>query len=231
MKWDFFSTGVGSGGGREPRFVRLGLVEQTLFNDLLFPLVERCNIRGARLTFRQLADRYAMGDPPLLDVNSPDGIAALSRLQPNLMVCIRYGQILRGNVLNLPDLGILNLHSGLLPQYRGAVASFWSLLHHADDLGMTLHWIDSEAIDAGPIIATTRQPLDSGQSYFSQTLSLYREGVAALINTIATIASGDTPAVVPAGGRVPIFQSPTRLRLTALKAQRAYCSQRPIYGA
>lgn len=204
----FFSQRVGPIKDRDHRLLRLGFMEQTLFTDLLFPLMEEHGLLAERFTFRQLAERFCEVIRPLTNINSPEESALLAAFAPDLIISIRFGQILRRGVLKLPTVGTLNLHSGLLPAYKGVMASFWSLLHRADHLGMTLHWIDSESIDDGPIIATTRQPVSVTRSYFRQTLSLYPDGVAILVAAINEIVGGSMPESQPGTGRGAYFSFP-----------------------
>ena len=220
----FFSRGVGANTQRDQRLTRLGFVEQTLFNDLVFPLVEQRQTLGRRLTFAQLADRAGCAETAIADINSDADRGLLAAFQPDVLVSIRFGQILQPPVLALPPHGTLNLHSGRLPQYRGVMATFWSLLDGADQLGMTLHWIDSEGIDVGPTIATTAQALQSGASYFKQTQGLYRAGVAALLGAIATIARGQLPeSQLPTGeGRYFTFPDADALDRFESKGYRLF---------
>lgn len=209
----FFSQRVGPAKDRDHRLLRLGFMEQTLFTDLLFPLADQHGLVGERFTFRQLADRFSEVIRPLKNINAQEERALLSAFAPDLMISIRFGQILQRPVLELPTVGTLNLHSGLMPAYRGVMASFWSLLNHADHLGMSLHWIDSEKIDDGPIIATTRQPVSGAHSYFRQTLSLYPDGVATLINAVNEIADGSLPESQPGVGQRAYFSFPNSVAL------------------
>lgn len=209
----FFSSRVGLKAPRDPRLVNLAFVEQTLFNDYLFPLIERLDSAGSKLTFNQLAARFSDGSPALIDTHSEAGRSVLGTFRPDLIVSIRFGQILGREVLDLPSLGTLNLHSGLLPQYRGVMATFWSLLHGAAQLGTTVHWIDSEAIDAGPLLATTLQARDHEQSYLQQTLSLYRDGVAALLSVIDTLTGGAVPQAMTREGAGAYYSFPTAPQL------------------
>ncbi len=53
-------------------------------------------------------------------INTPDGVAALTGMNPELLVVAAYGQILSKDVLAVPPLGGVNVHASLLPKYRGA---------------------------------------------------------------------------------------------------------------
>ena len=65
----------------------------------------------------------------------------LRDVRADLLISIRFGMILGTEALGLPPRGVLNLHSGLLPQYRGVLATFRALLNGDAEIGCTLHWI------------------------------------------------------------------------------------------
>ena len=83
--------------------------------------------------------------------NSDDVVAWLQDLCPDLIV-VTGGPILRKPVFGLPRLGTLNMHSSLLPHYRGTQAEFWQVLDERwDTCGITIHYID-DGVDTGRIL-------------------------------------------------------------------------------
>jgi methionyl-tRNA formyltransferase len=85
-------------------------------------------------------------------VNHPDVLALTRRLKPDLM-CVFGTSLIRGDLLKEGRLGIVNLHGGLSPDYRGADCTFWALYNREPEkVGCTLHWIDA-GIDTGGLIA------------------------------------------------------------------------------
>ena len=93
-------------------------------------------------------------------INAPAGISRVQAFAPDLIVSIRFGEILRWPVIRSARFGVLNLHSGLLPAFRGVMATFWAMLGSAPRYGTTLHWIEDSGIDSGTIISESAQPLD-----------------------------------------------------------------------
>nr|WP_256489398.1 formyltransferase family protein [Pleionea sp. CnH1-48] len=87
-------------------------------------------------------------------------------------------------------MGILNLHSGLLPQYQGVMATFWAMLNNETHIGTTLHTIEDAQIDRGSIIATTQLTVDYKQSYLWHVLNLYQDGVQTMLDAVNTLAEG-----------------------------------------
>ena len=76
----------------------------------------------------------------------------IQNLKPDLLVSAYFSQILKPDVISIPKIGVLNVHPGWLPAYKGAMAYFWVLKHGGDKGGVTVHWID-EGIDTGDVLA------------------------------------------------------------------------------
>ena len=75
-------------------------------------------------------------------------IAELRRLAPDIIVVIAYGQILPRAILELPKYGCLNVHTSLLPKYRGAAPIQWAILNDEKETGVTTMRMD-EGLDTG----------------------------------------------------------------------------------
>ncbi len=203
----FYSSRVGGGPGPIQALELLRFFEQSLFNELLFPALSTAAARGELLGFADLGERWQVPIEPLNGVNSDAARRTLADGAPDLFVSIRYGGILREAVIALPRLGVINLHSGLLPQYRGVMATFRAMLAGDEEIGTTLHTITDAGIDTGGIIGTRRQPVDYQHSYLWNVLKLYPAGVEMLLSAIESLASGEplTVAPQPAGGNYYSF--------------------------
>jgi methionyl-tRNA formyltransferase len=146
---------------------------------------------------------------PLLDAallpqpNTATGRAVLENLEPDLVVSVRYRRILKREAIAIPRLGVLNLHSGVLPDYKGVMATFWAMLHDETEIGATLHRIVDDGIDTGPVIGIRRIPADYGATYLANVLRLYSPGCDMMVEAIETLEAGGTlPAAAQhTGGR------------------------------
>ena len=152
-----------------------------------------------RLGFDELGSHYSVADAPLNNINEPSGLAALQHFNPDLMVSIRFGKILKDQAIACASMGVINLHSGLLPSYRGVMPTFWAMLAGETDIGMTLHWVPDATIDTGTIIAASSQPCDLHASYVANVWALYDPGVDLMLQAISAIESGEL-----AQPRVPV---------------------------
>ncbi len=167
-------------------------VEQAIPNEMLFPLVSRCvPLVGRSLTFDEL-HTFSDGVPlSVVNLNAPDGLALLDGFAPEVILTIRYGHILRDRAIGHAKHGVINLHSGLLPQYRGILSTLYAMANGDADIGCTLHWIVDPGIDSGPIIAVARRPVEQGRSMLWHIMSLYPLGVPLIVEAVRRLTSGE----------------------------------------
>jgi methionyl-tRNA formyltransferase len=85
-------------------------------------------------------------------------ISELRALKPDLMVVVAYGQILPQALLDVPTHGCLNVHTSLLPKYRGAAPIQWAIADGEPETGVTIMKMDA-GLDTGPILSTRRTPI------------------------------------------------------------------------
>jgi methionyl-tRNA formyltransferase len=91
-------------------------------------------------------------------VNSPEGVAMLRSLNPDLLVVAAYGQILSKEVLSIPTHGAINVHGSLLPKYRGAAPVAWAILNGETETGVTIIRMTA-GLDAGDMLAKAAIPI------------------------------------------------------------------------
>lgn len=125
-------------------------------------------------------------------------IAQLKALRPDLIVVAAYGQILPPAILELPRFACVNVHTSLLPKYRGAAPIQWALLNGETETGATLMKMDA-GLDTGAILAqeiTAISPQDNAQTLQDRLAKL---GAELLVKTIPDYVAGRiTPRPQPA---------------------------------
>jgi methionyl-tRNA formyltransferase len=84
-------------------------------------------------------------------INTPEGVAALQAMRPELMVVAAYGQILSNEVITTPTVGIINVHASLLPKYRGAAPVAYAILNGETTTGVTIIKV-TPGLDSGDMI-------------------------------------------------------------------------------
>ncbi len=127
-------------------------------------------------------------------------IAQLRQLQPELIAVAAFGQILPPSILELPRFGCVNVHTSLLPKYRGAAPIQWAILNDEPETGVTIMKMDV-GLDTGDILAqasTAIRPEDTAATLHDRLAAM---GAELLTRTIPEFAAGKIqPRPQPAEG-------------------------------
>lgn len=121
-----------------------------------------------------------------------DGVDDLRALDPDLCVTAAFGQILSQEVLDIPKIGTVNVHSSLLPKYRGSAPINWAVMEGETVTGVTTMMTD-KGLDTGDILLKKEVPILPGETAEELTVRLAPIGAELLIETIRRIVSGDCP--------------------------------------
>ena len=133
----------------------------------------------------------AHGIPVFQPVKLRDGtaLAQIQELAPELIVVAAYGRILPDDILAAPPRGCINVHSSLLPKYRGAAPINWAVLNGDSETGVTIMHMAHD-LDAGDIIDQAATPIDPDETVVSLHDRLAQMGAALLVRSVADIAAG-----------------------------------------
>ena len=138
----------------------------------------------------------AMGLPVYQPAKMRDGeaLAILQELKPDLIAVAAYGKILPVDILELPRLGCVNVHSSLLPKYRGAAPINWAILNGEDETGVTIMYM-AEGMDTGDILAQAKTPIDINENAAQLFDRLAVMGADLLVETVKELDVGTAKAV------------------------------------
>jgi len=178
---------------REPKFKIVAVVTQP----------DRPKGRDLKLQPSPVKELALRAGIPVLQpekARADDFFDALKQFQPDLIAVAAYGQILPQRILDLPRLGCLNVHTSLLPKYRGASPIQSAILHGDAETGVTIMKMDA-GLDTGAILTQERTPIEDLDN--AQTLHdrLAQIGAKLLVHTISDCAAGKIqPRPQPAEG-------------------------------
>lgn len=110
-------------------------------------------------------------------------------LKPELIVVAAYGKILSEELLNYPKFGSINVHSSLLPKYRGAAPINWAILNGESETGVSIMYM-AAALDAGDVIKQVKTPIDPKENAQVLTERLAELGAEALSETVKAMQNG-----------------------------------------
>jgi len=152
---------------------------------------------GRHLTLTPAAiktEAISAGIPVLQPEKAGDATAELAALQPELLVVMAYGQILRNDILTLPSLAIINLHASLLPKYRGASCIQAAIDAGDAETGVTALHVVRE-LDAGDVILAKSLPIAADETAGSLHERLARLAPDVLAETLTKLAARTAPRI------------------------------------
>lgn len=127
----------------------------------VFTKVDKVNGRGNKITFSPVK-QFALDNG--IDVIQPKSLRVdetynlIKKYNPDLIVVVAYGMIIPKNIIDIPKFGIINVHSSLLPKYRGAAPIHAAIINGDDKTGVSIMYI-SEGLDEGDVILTKETPI------------------------------------------------------------------------
>lgn len=124
-----------------------------------------------------------------VSLKGDEAIHVLERLAPELIVVAAYGKILPKAILDLPKYGCINVHSSLLPKYRGAAPINWAILNGDTETGVTIMYM-AEGLDTGDIISQRATPINPDETVESLHDRLSEIGAELLGETVFAIHDG-----------------------------------------
>jgi methionyl-tRNA formyltransferase len=143
------------------------------------------------------------------NINSIDSLNILKKFEADLLISIAGNQIFKKPLIELAPKGCINLHTALLPKYRGLMPSFWVLKNNEKKTGVSVFFVD-EGIDSGSIIVQKEVdilPNDSQQSLIKRTKKI---GMDAIIEAIERIRNNDLNLLSNNNDEMTYYSFPTK---------------------
>jgi methionyl-tRNA formyltransferase len=116
-------------------------------------------------------------------------LRSLSALEPDLGVVAAYGKLLPEALLQIPRLGMINVHGSILPRWRGAAPVHRAVIAGDSETGITIMRVVKE-LDAGAMLAIRRRPIGPDETSVEVEHDLARIGADLLVETVDALAMG-----------------------------------------
>ena len=145
-------------------------------------------------TIDRQAARHGIACRVVKDVNAPAYVTELRRLAPDLLVSVAASQIFKPDLLSVPRLAAVNVHTGPLPGYRGMMPVFWQMYDKRKSIVVTLHTMTPE-IDVGSILLQREVPLNGDRSLDLVIRKMKREGARTLLELLERYRAGTVEPV------------------------------------
>ncbi len=148
--------------------------------------------RGMEVQFSAVKKAASQMSVPIFQpekASAPEVVGELQKLKPDVIVVVAYGQILKKSVLDLPKLGCVNIHSSLLPRWRGAAPIHWALLSGDTETGVTTMRL-VEKLDAGDILLQSKTQVHNTDTVSVLHDRLAKIGAELIVQTLDGLEKG-----------------------------------------
>lgn len=127
-------------------------------------------------------------------VKDPAFLEEITKMAPDIIVVVAYGQLLPKSLLELPKLGCINVHASLLPKYRGAAPIHWAIINNEQQTGVTTMYMDV-GMDTGDMILKSETKIGPNDTTGMLHDKLMIDGARLLRETLDLIEAGQAPRI------------------------------------
>lgn len=162
----------------------------------VFTKLDKPNARGNKINYSPVKE-YALAND--LKIYQPQNfkekeiIEEIKKIQPDLIVVVAYGKILPKEVIEIPKYGIINVHSSLLPKYRGAAPINAAIINGDKKSGVSIMYVEEE-LDAGAVILQGETDIVEDDTFLTLHNRLKDMGAELLLKAIKLIENGKVEA-------------------------------------
>lgn len=187
------------------------LIDEGFCTAAVFTQPDRQSGRGHKMLpppVKTLALEFSLPVFQFEKVRTPEGVAALQSLAPDLLITAAYGQILTQEILDIPKMGCINVHASLLPKYRGAAPVQWAVINGEKKTGVTT-MMTALALDAGDMLEKDEVPIPDDMTAGELYGQLSRLGAQTLKRTLFKLLEGTlarTPQDETKASYFPMFK-------------------------
>ena len=146
-------------------------------------------MEAAKSPVRLAAEAHAIPVVTPEKASDPGFIRHVTDLSPDCIVVVAYGQILRRSLLDIPLMGVVNVHASLLPAYRGAAPINRAIIDGRVVTGVTTMLLD-EGVDTGDVLLSREIPIGPDETAGQLAERLADDGARLLIETIEALKEG-----------------------------------------
>lgn len=158
----------------------------------VFTKVDKPNARGKKINFTPVKEFALNNEIAVYQPNSvktEETIEIVRGLEPDLIVVVAYGKIIPQEIIDIPKYGIINVHSSILPKFRGAAPINAAIVAGDKETGVTIMDIELE-LDAGDIIEIKKTPIYDEDNFITLHDRLKEIGAEALVEAVEKIFKG-----------------------------------------
>lgn len=174
---------------------------------------------AARLRGRSIAQLCGDHDVkviPIRSVNDSEFIRLVREMDVDIITSVASPEIFGSELLSLPHIACVNIHSGRLPRYRGMLPTFWQMHQGESEVTITVHRM-AVRLDAGDVLGTRSVPLRANDTLDRVIRSTKQEGARLMIEILRDLRGGKTRATPLDMAQAGYFTFPRQADVRAFK--------------
>lgn len=163
----------------------------------VFTKIDKINKRGKKIEYLPVKQYAIDKNIPIYQPNSlkdEETKNIIKELNPDLIVVVAYGKIIPKDIIDMPKFGIINVHSSLLPRFRGAAPINAALMAGDEKSGVTIMYV-AEGLDTGNIILAKETPITEEDNFETLHDRLKVLGAEALDEAVSLIEKGENESI------------------------------------
>lgn len=164
--------------------------------QLIFTKEDKINARGNKIIFSPVKQFGIDNNVEIIQprkMKDEEVINKIKKINPDLIVVVAYGKILPKEIIDIPKYGIINVHSSLLPKYRGASPIHSAILNGDSETGVSIMYIE-EGLDSGDVILREYCEITEDDTLGTLHDKLKNLGAAGLAKALNLIENGEVQA-------------------------------------
>lgn len=148
-------------------------------------------------------------------INASSSLSKISKFKPDLLISVQGNEIFKDPIIKLASKGCLNLHTALLPKYRGLMPSFWVLKNREEKTGVSVFFVD-DGIDSGPILVQREIKIEDMNQ--AQLIEVTKQvGIECIIEAINKILVDDISTIPNKDSDMTYFGFPEKKDVIAFR--------------
>lgn len=184
---------------------------------LIFTKEDKVNSRGNKIIFSPVKQFGLDNNVEIIQpsrLKNEEVISKIKEINPDLIVVVAYGKIIPNEIIEIPKYGIINVHSSLLPKYRGASPIHSAILNGDTESGVSIMYIEEE-LDAGDVILQEKCEISKDDTLGTLHDRLKELGAIGLEKALELIENGEVIATKQDESKVsfvkPISKEETKI--------------------
>ena len=189
-----------------PEFALSSLKKLEKYHEIIgiFTKVDKPNMRGGKIKYTPVKEYALEKNIPIYqpgNLRDVEIISLVEKMNPDLIVVVAYGKIIPNEIIKIPKYGIINVHSSLLPKYRGAAPINAALINGEIETGVSIMYI-VEKLDAGDIILKKTINIEEEDNFLTLHDKLKDLGATALIDAVKLIGNNQVKREIQSESQV-----------------------------